>query len=112
MKPGVGKSGSPAPKPMTGLPAALSALVLLCTASVADSGMAAMRPEMRGWAEVIGPWWHYPGGGCAPINGGGWAGSTGVGGLRPVFWPGGSTEGFRQRRLQQLVVVHSVAAAR
>ena len=38
---GVGKSGSPAPKPITGSPAALSALALASTASVADSAMAA-----------------------------------------------------------------------
>ena len=44
---GVGKSGSPAPKPMTGSPAALSALALASTARVADSAMAATRAEMR-----------------------------------------------------------------
>ena len=44
---GVGKSGSPAPKPMTFSPAAFSALALASTASVADSLMAAMRAEMR-----------------------------------------------------------------
>ena len=38
---GVGKSGSPAPKPMTGSPAAFSALALASTASVADAAMAA-----------------------------------------------------------------------
>ena len=38
---GVGKSGSPAPKPITGSPAAFSALALASTASVADSAMAA-----------------------------------------------------------------------
>ena len=42
---GVGKSGSPAPKPMTGSPAALSALALASTASVADSAMAATRRD-------------------------------------------------------------------
>ena len=40
---GVGKSGSPAPKPITGSPAAFSALALASTASVADSAMAARR---------------------------------------------------------------------
>ena len=40
---GVGKSGSPAPKPMTSSPAACSALALASTASVADSAMAARR---------------------------------------------------------------------
>src|SRR5437763_14349301 len=34
---GVGKSGSPAPNPITGRPAALSALAFASTASVADS---------------------------------------------------------------------------
>src|SRR3954462_12336439 len=48
---GVGKSGSPAPKPITGRPAALSALALASTASVADSAMPPMRAEMRGLAE-------------------------------------------------------------
>src|SRR6266849_7838181 len=42
---GVGKSGSPAPKPMTGLPAAFSALALASTASVADSEIAETRAE-------------------------------------------------------------------
>src|SRR3954470_8427191 len=44
---GVGKSGSPAPKPITGSPAAFSALALASTARVADSAMAATRAEMR-----------------------------------------------------------------
>src|SRR4051812_29983559 len=44
---GVGKSGSPAPNPMTGSPAALSALALASTASVAEGAMAAMRSETR-----------------------------------------------------------------
>src|SRR6478609_8374361 len=47
MKSGVGKSGSPAPNPITGRPSALSALALASTASVADSAMAPMRREMR-----------------------------------------------------------------
>ena len=62
---GVGKSGSPAPKPMTGSPAALSALALASTASVADSAMAATRRETRarcggGHGVLLGswPWWH------------------------------------------------------
>src|SRR5438270_438817 len=42
---GVGKSGSPAPNPMTGRPAALSALALASTASVADSEIADTRAE-------------------------------------------------------------------
>src|SRR4051812_24861250 len=45
---GVGKSGSPAPKPMTSRPAALSALAFASTASVADSLIAAIRAETRG----------------------------------------------------------------
>src|SRR3979409_1836392 len=44
---GVGKSGSPAPKPMTSSPCALRALALASTANVADSAMAPMRWEMR-----------------------------------------------------------------
>src|SRR3954471_3776580 len=48
---GVGKSGSPAPKPMTSRPAALSALALASTASVADSLIEPIRVEMRGWED-------------------------------------------------------------
>src|SRR5687767_11121170 len=44
---GVGKSGSPAPKPITGSPAAWRALALASTARVADSAMAPIRAEMR-----------------------------------------------------------------
>ena len=44
---GVGKSGSPAPKPMTGSPAAFRALAWASTARVADSVMAATRRERR-----------------------------------------------------------------
>jgi hypothetical protein len=40
---GVGKSGSPAPKPITGFPTAFNALALLSTANVADSAIAAIR---------------------------------------------------------------------
>ena len=47
--PGVGKSGSPAPKPITGRPSALSALALASTLSVADS---AMRADAGGDAAV------------------------------------------------------------
>src|SRR5690242_5421173 len=43
---GVGKSGSPAPKPMTSSPAALRALARASIASVADSSIAATRREM------------------------------------------------------------------
>ena len=49
MRSGVGKSGSPAPKPITFSPFALSALALASTASVADSAIAAKRAETRFW---------------------------------------------------------------
>src|SRR4051794_39470301 len=45
---GVGKSGSPAPKPITGSPTAFIALARASTARVADSWIAAMCREMRG----------------------------------------------------------------
>ncbi len=44
---GVGKSGSPAPKPITSSPEALSAFALASTARVWDSAIAPMRLEMR-----------------------------------------------------------------
>src|SRR5438094_2467590 len=44
---GVGKSGSPAPKPTTSSPAAFLALALASTARVADSAMAPIRCETR-----------------------------------------------------------------
>src|SRR5690242_14784131 len=44
---GVGKSGSPAPNPITGRPAAFSALALVSTAKVADSAMPATRRDTR-----------------------------------------------------------------
>src|ERR1700734_4241259 len=44
---GVGKSGSPAPKPMTCSPAACSALALASTARVAEGATAAARREIR-----------------------------------------------------------------
>src|SRR3954465_13330309 len=44
---GGGKSGSPAPKPITSRPSALRALAVASTASVADGAMLAMRAEMR-----------------------------------------------------------------
>src|SRR5437870_5633836 len=47
MWPGVGKSGSPAPKLTTLSPAALSAFALASIARVADSAMAATRREIR-----------------------------------------------------------------
>src|SRR5690606_26542307 len=50
---GVGKSGSPAPKPITGRPAALRALAFASTASVAGWGNAPRRAgTRRGDAEV------------------------------------------------------------
>src|SRR5215813_15259814 len=42
---GVGKSGSPAPKPITGRPAAFSALAFASTARVADSAIAPIRAD-------------------------------------------------------------------
>src|SRR5262245_2249790 len=44
---GVGKSGSPAPKPITFSPWALSALALASTAKVADGAIAASRSDTR-----------------------------------------------------------------
>src|ERR1035437_836138 len=44
---GVGKSGSPAPKPMTFSPRACRALALASTARVADGDTAAIRAETR-----------------------------------------------------------------
>src|SRR6202161_1016021 len=44
---GVGKSGSPAPKPITCSPAACSALALASTARVAEGATAAARAEIR-----------------------------------------------------------------
>ena len=44
---GVGKSGSPAPKPITFSPCALSALALASTARVADGAIAASRSDTR-----------------------------------------------------------------
>src|SRR5918995_5616073 len=53
---GVGKSGSPAPNPMTGRPAALSAFAFASTASVADSVIEPTRVEIRaGVAPDISP---------------------------------------------------------
>src|SRR5659263_736936 len=52
---GVGKSGSPAPKPITGRPAALSAFALASTARVADSAMAPRRAETRECG-ICGSW--------------------------------------------------------
>src|SRR5271166_5847943 len=51
---GVGKSGSPAPKPMTCSPAAWRALALASTARVADGETAAARAEMRWPTAVLG----------------------------------------------------------
>src|SRR5581483_11457372 len=50
---GVGKSGSPAPKPITGSPAAFRALAFASTANVADSAMAAMRWETRFMSAIV-----------------------------------------------------------
>src|SRR5258708_352748 len=52
---GVGKSGSPAPKPMTGSPAAFRALAFASTANVADGAMAAMRFEIALTSAIVAP---------------------------------------------------------
>src|SRR5437763_2131158 len=57
---GVAKSGSPAPKPMTGSPLALSALALASTASVADSAMAPMRWEILLTSAIVAPYDRAP----------------------------------------------------
>src|SRR5580704_5030 len=52
---GVGKSGSPAPNPMTCSPAACNALALASTASVADGATAAARRDIRrSWVGASG----------------------------------------------------------
>ena len=51
---GVGKSGSPAPKPMTCSPAACNALALASTARVAEGATAAARREIRRSSVVEG----------------------------------------------------------
>src|SRR5881628_3610076 len=63
MAAGVGKSVSPAPNPITGRPAALSAFALLSTASVADSLMAPIRAETL---EPMGPILALSSGGAHP----------------------------------------------
>ncbi len=50
---GVAKSGSPAPKPMTGSPAAFSALALASMAKVADSVTAETRFDIRVIAAML-----------------------------------------------------------
>src|SRR5687768_12510673 len=50
MAAGVGKSGSPAPKPITGSPAAFMALALASMASVAEGATAVILAEMRAMA--------------------------------------------------------------
>src|SRR3954452_20309003 len=59
---GVGKSGSPAPKPTTGRPAAFRALARASTARVADSAMAPIRWETRFFAEAV----MFPSSHCRP----------------------------------------------
>src|SRR3954468_21419155 len=51
---GVGKSGSPAPKPITSSPAAFNALALASTARVADSSIAPIRADTRFVVSVMG----------------------------------------------------------
>src|SRR5579859_3036066 len=93
MYPGVGKSGSPAPKPITGRPAALSALALASTASVADSVIAPTRREMRRAGSVMTPYCHCRS--AAPV----------IAGL------GGSTPQRRATTLHPLVAVHFTGPA-
>ncbi len=50
---GVGKSGSPAPKPITGSPASLKTLALLVTAIVADSDIEAILCDIRFFVIVL-----------------------------------------------------------
>ena len=84
---GVGKSGSPAPKPMTGSPAALSALALASTASVADSAMAATRWLTRARVRGVG-------------NSGSWGrDGVGHGGTSCDTAPGDRREDLRSRSL-------------
>src|SRR5437660_7350457 len=66
---GVGKSGSPAPKPMTCSPAAWSALAFASTASVADSVIALILRDTRRRSEIraMRPSSHGPGGAAALI---------------------------------------------
>src|SRR5215207_6896736 len=90
---GVGKSGSPAPKPMTGPPAALSAFALASTARVADSAMAAMRRETR-CSEVTAPSWH-----AGPAEPGSNSASGGGPGLRRTG-RNGAGESLPERPLQ------------
>ena len=52
---GVGKLGSPGPKPIMGSPAAFRALALASTASVAEGAMAARRAETRRFDAVVTP---------------------------------------------------------
>src|SRR5690348_7337773 len=89
MYPGVGKSGSPAPKPMTGLPAAFSALALASTASVADSEMADTRAEtLVGMGSMLA-------GGAPPYP-------PAHGGYPPPYpGPGSSTRGRLRRTLHE-----------
>src|SRR3954447_5970340 len=91
---GVGKSGSPAPKPMTGRPAAFKALALASTARVADSAMAAIRSDTR---IPMLPWFQtraaaFWGGPAPRVDSRRLGASAG----RPVDWPAGSIVAVRQ----------------
>src|SRR5262245_10274845 len=57
---GVGKSGSPAPNPITSSPAALSALARASIASVADSAMAPTRRDILVMLGNAPPSWRPP----------------------------------------------------
>ena len=52
---GVGKSGSPAPNPITGAPAYFSSFALFVTASVADGDMAPTRVDTRDRSDNFPP---------------------------------------------------------
>src|SRR5215213_7990948 len=60
MAAGVGKSGSPAPKPITGSPAAFIALALASMASVAEGATAVILAEMRAMPAMLADVAHPP----------------------------------------------------
>src|ERR1022692_1432050 len=96
---GVGKSGSPTPKPITGRPAARSALALASTARVADSAMAATRADTRRCCVLILDIVSPPSSGPRLARG------------CEAFWSAVRREALRQRTLQHLMVVPQAARA-
>src|SRR6056297_2915498 len=70
---GVGKSGSPAPNPITGSPAARRALALAVTARVGDSSMARMRWETLTWMALSMRGERAQPSGGGPVGWGPWA---------------------------------------